>query len=152
MISLRAGLSSIAVLALAVAMAACTSAGTSGSPSGRPGISGGPGASSAPIVTGIAGTAIAGPTCPVQKVPPDPSCAPRPVTGAVLVVRDSSGTEVARLTTDAAGAFQTSLPAGAYVVMPQAVTGLMGTAPEVAVIVKDRAVTPVEIAYDTGIR
>ena len=45
---------------------------------------------------GIAGRVLAGPTCPVQKDPPDPDCADRPVTGAVLVVFDSSGQEVTR--------------------------------------------------------
>ena len=40
---------------------------------------------------GIAGRVLSGPTCPVQKDPPDPDCADRPVTGAVLVVFDSNG-------------------------------------------------------------
>ena len=51
--------------------------------------------------TGIRGTALAGPICPVEKIPPDPACAPRPVAGAVVVVRDASGAEVARTTTGA---------------------------------------------------
>jgi hypothetical protein len=92
----RALLSSIAVLALAIGLAACSGAGAAAtaSPSG---------AASGDVHTGIAGTATAGPTCPVEKTPPDPSCAPRPVVGAVLIIRDASGGEIAKATTDAAG-------------------------------------------------
>jgi hypothetical protein len=77
--------------------------------------------------TGIRGTATAGPVCPVEKIPPDPSCAPRPV-AAVLVFRDPSGSEIARGTTAADGTFFVDLRPGVYTVEPQAVTGLMGTA------------------------
>ena len=44
--------------------------------------------------TGIRGVALAGPVCPVETVPPDPNCAARPVAGAVILVRDGSGSEV----------------------------------------------------------
>jgi hypothetical protein len=53
--------------------------------------------------TGIRGTALAGPVCQVETIPPDPACAPRPVAGAVILIRDASGTEVARTTTGADG-------------------------------------------------
>ena len=101
---------------------------------------------------GIGGTATAGPVCPVEKNPPDPNCAPRPVAGAVLVVRDPSRTEVARSTTAVDGTFYVELKPGAYVVEPQAVAGLMGTAGPQTVTVNDAAVTTIQVDYDTGIR
>jgi hypothetical protein len=102
--------------------------------------------------TGIGGTAIAGPVCPVETVPPDPACAARPVAGAVIVVRDGVGAEVARAATDADGSFFVELPAGDYVVEPQPAEGLMGTAPALDVTVVDGRAAEVPLEYDTGIR
>ena len=102
--------------------------------------------------TGIGGVATAGPVCPVEKNPPDPACAPRPVEGAVLVVQNASGTEVARITTATDGTFFAELPAGFYVVTPQPTNGLLGTAGPQSVTVTDGAVVRLAIAYDTGIR
>ncbi len=50
---------------------------------------------SAPPGTGLAITAAAGPTCPVEKIPPDPACAPRPVAGATILIKAGAGTIVA---------------------------------------------------------
>jgi hypothetical protein len=102
--------------------------------------------------TGIAGIALAGPVCPVETVPPDPSCAPRPVAGAAVLIRDGGGAEVARVETAADGTFFAELPAGDYVLEPQPVEGLMGTAAAVAVTVEDEKTTEVQLDYDTGIR
>jgi hypothetical protein len=102
--------------------------------------------------TGIGGTAFAGPVCPVETVPPDPGCAARPVVGAVIVVRDGGGSEVARTTTDAGGEFFVELPVGDYVLEPQPVEGLMGTAAALDVTVVDGHAARVKLDYDTGIR
>lgn len=102
--------------------------------------------------TGIGGTATAGPVCPVEKNPPDPACAPRPVAGAVLLIRDASGSEVARTTTGADGTFFVALAPGGYVVEPQAVAGLMGTASSQTVTVNDGVASTIQLDYDTGIR
>ena len=145
MTTLRTLLSSIAILALAIGLAACTGAGAAASSSPSS-------AASGEVGTGIAGTATAGPTCPVERTPPDPSCAPRPVVGAVLIIRDASGGDFAKVTTDAMGAFQVSVPAGAYVIEPQPATGLMGTPAPQPVTVQDGSVAKVDLVYDTGIR
>jgi hypothetical protein len=102
--------------------------------------------------TGIGGIAVAGPVCPVETVPPDPDCAPRPVVGAVLVIRDGSGSEVARTTTEADGSYFVEVAAGDYVVEPQPVEGLMGTATAVEVTVLGGLAAQVRLDYDTGIR
>ena len=102
--------------------------------------------------SGIGGVATAGPVCPVERVPPDPDCAPRPVAGATIVIRDASGAEVARVTTAADGAFFASLSAGKYLVEPQPVQGLMGAAGSQSVTVVDGVATTILLAYDTGIR
>ncbi len=102
--------------------------------------------------TGLAITAVAGPVCPVEKMPPDPACAPRPVAGATVIVQDGQGRSVATVVLDAGGAAVATLPAGNYVVQPQPVTGLMGTAASTDVTVVDGSLTPVVLSYDTGIR
>ena len=95
---------------------------------------------------------VAGPVCPVEREPPDPACAPRPVTGAEVVLRDPSGAEVARATSDEKGTLSFSVPAGAYWMEPQPTAGLMGTAPPVAFSVAPAQALDISVEYDTGIR
>ncbi len=102
--------------------------------------------------TGIGGTAVAGPVCPVERVPPDPACAPRPVANATVIILDGGGSEVARVVTAADGSFFVELPAGDYIVEPQPVEGLMGTAGAQSASVVDGAATAIQLDYDTGIR
>jgi hypothetical protein len=100
----------------------------------------------------LTGLAQAGPVCPVERQPPDPGCAPRPVPGAVLVVTDN-GKEVARTTTAADGSFHLRLAPGDYQLVPQPVAGLMGTAAPIELSVREGvAPPPLVISYDTGIR
>jgi hypothetical protein len=106
-----------------------------------------------PAESGVSGTVTAGPTCPVVTDPPDPSCADRPVEGAVLVVTTLAGVEVDRTTSDAEGRFALSLPPGTYRLEPQPVEGLMGTAAPVEFAVEPGApALDLVIGYDTGIR
>jgi hypothetical protein len=102
--------------------------------------------------TGIGGTATAGPVCPVERNPPDPACAARPVAGAVVIIADPSGREVARVTTGADGSFFVELAPGGYEVVPQPAKGLMGTAASQAVTVVAGVEAKVRLDYDTGIR
>jgi hypothetical protein len=106
-----------------------------------------------PAETGVYGRVVAGPTCPVETIPPQPGCEARAVAGAQLLFLDSAGAEVARATSAADGSFRVDLPPGAYRLVPQPVEGLMGTAPETTFTVKlGRPLTKLTIAYDTGIR
>jgi hypothetical protein len=122
-----------------------------------PDVGGGGGAGSSdggagilPAGPGIAGQALAGPTCPVVK-PGDPSCNDRPVVGASILIRDATGTVVAQMITDANGRFHVSVPPGDYRVEPQPVEGLMGGANTIDVTV-GATFKEVQISYDTGIR
>jgi hypothetical protein len=106
-----------------------------------------------PPGSNVTGTVTAGPTCPVVTEPPDPSCADRPVEGAVLVVATPDGVEVARTTSDAEGRFALSLVPGAYRLEPQPVEGLMGTAAPFEFSVELGGPTAdLVVSYDTGIR
>ena len=121
-----------------------TSAGTAGAPIAIPS-SGGP---------WLVGVALAGPVCPVERNPPDPACAPRPVAGAVVVVRDSGGQVVAQAVTAADGTYRAAVPAGSVTVDAQPVAGLMRAPAPVSAVVPSgpAAWVRVDLAYDTGIR
>lgn len=102
--------------------------------------------------TGLVITASAGPVCPVETQPPDPACAPRPVVGAIVKIRDEDGSEISSVALDASGAAFVELPPGEYTVEPQPVDGILGTAPPVGVMVVQGTAIPVPLSYDTGIR
>ena len=121
-----------------------------GSPGGGGGSGTGTGTGEGGGASGIRGIATAGPTCPVVR-PNDPACADRPVAGATIHVVDATGTEVATLETDAAGAFVVPLPPGRYHLAPDPVAGVMGTAAAVDVTV-GVGHEAVQLQYDTGIR
>ncbi len=104
------------------------------------------------VGTGLFITGVAGPTCPVEQVPPDPACAPRPVVGAVILIRDRHGNDVGTATLDASGSASIELPPGDYVVHATEVQGLTGTPEPRQAVVADGFATPVVLAYDTGIR
>jgi hypothetical protein len=93
----------------------------------------------------------AGPVCPVEQVPPDPACAPRPAAGQVVAILDRER-EVARGTSDADGRIDFALPAGRYTVRAVAAAGF--PAPPADQIVDVAAGAPMELTldYDTGIR
>ena len=145
----------VVALALASVLAACSSgSSTSASESPAPVPASSPSPTAVSTGTKVSGVATAGPVCPVEK-PGDPACAPRPVAGAVLIVTELNGTEIARATTGSDGRFTVNLPAGAYTLVPQRVEGLMGTAPPIPFSVGvDGApsAAPLEVQYDTGIR
>jgi hypothetical protein len=102
--------------------------------------------------TGIVVTAVAGPVCPVERVPPDPACAPRPVPGAVVDIIDADGVQDRHVVLDAAGQQFVELKPGVYRVVAQPVDGFMN-APEVQrVSIEQGRVTEVTFSFDTGIR
>ena len=119
---------------------------------------GGPGAPPVPIPSSggpwLVGVATAGPVCPVERIPPDPACAPRPVIGATIVVLDPGGREVARATTSADGTYRVAVPAGSVRVGASPAAGLMGTPAPIDAVVPagPGAWLRVDLVYDTGIR
>ena len=63
--------------------------------------------------SGIQGRVLAGPTCPVERVPPDPACADRPIAIALVVV-DAAGRQVAGVSSRSDGSFHIDLAPGHY--------------------------------------
>jgi hypothetical protein len=97
-------------------------------------------------------TVVAGPVCPVETTPPDPSCAPRPLPAASLAITAPDGT-VTIVTSGGDGVAATRLPAGDYAVVPMPVEGILGTAAPFTLQVRDQGLLVArDIVYDTGIR
>jgi hypothetical protein len=94
----------------------------------------------------------AGPVCPVERNPPDPACAPRPVVNVEIAVFDASGNQVASAVSDEAGVAAAQLPAGAYYVVAPPVQGLMGKAQPLAFAGVGGDTVSLVFSYDTGIR
>jgi hypothetical protein len=94
-------------------------------------------------------TVTAGPTCPAEQIN-DPTCAPRPVKDAQLRLE---GSREVTLVTDANGkARHEQIPVGAYRLVPQQVTGLMGTPAPLHIVIRRGEATRASVSYDTGIR
>lgn len=102
--------------------------------------------------SGITGTVILGPTCPVESEPgahdPVPCLTPY---AAQLVVLDENNSVVARVSSGDDGAFRVDLPPGDYVVAPLGGDPFPIAQPvNVRVTVGDYVA--VQVNYDTGIR
>lgn len=123
-----------------------------------------PGASASPVppptikptppaerTSGIEGTIVLGPTCPVERFPQEPGCGVRPYQATVQVKTADGSTVVTEFTSDASGAFKVSLAPGTYMLVPEQgkVFPRAGTQ-EVAVA--HNVFTHVTIQYDSGMR
>ncbi|HEY8135310.1 MAG TPA: hypothetical protein VIF08_04655 [Candidatus Limnocylindrales bacterium] len=106
-----------------------------------------------PPPSGIKGTVLLGPTCPVESSPgandPVPCLTPY---AATLVVLDDEGVKVATVTSGADGKFQLDLAPGDYVVTPESGTDTYPIAQPQSVTVATGAYTEIQVNYDTGIR
>ena len=128
-----------AVVALTVlAVAACGDV-ASGRPSPSP---------TAP--SGIRGTVLLGPTCPVPSAGFDTPC----VTpyAATLVLADHDNNRIATTTSSADGRFEFVVPPGQYAVAPQPGGDPFPVAQPLDVVVQPGQFVEIQINYDTGIR
>lgn len=101
--------------------------------------------------SGIRGVVLLGPTCPVERDPPDPKCADKPYSTTISVYRTGSSEIVETTQSDASGAFQFSLPPGNYTLQADGGAVLPRCASVDTVVEPDSYVTT-NIPCDTGIR
>lgn len=104
-----------------------------------------------PYNSGVRGTVLLGPTCPVERVPPDPACADKPYATAIIVYRSGSSSPFVIGNSDASGAFQFSLPPGSYTLSAGSGTMLPRCNPADITVGPTGYVTA-DISCDTGIR
>jgi hypothetical protein len=122
------------MVAGALALGACAPVGASPTPSSPD--------------SGLRGTILIGPTCPVEIAGQSPCVKPYP---GMLVVTDSDGREVARTTAAADGTFAIALPPGDYVILPQPGDPFPQAQP-IDVTVVPGQFEDVQVNYDSGIR
>ncbi|MDO8518098.1 MAG: Gmad2 immunoglobulin-like domain-containing protein [bacterium] len=113
---------------------------------------GGGGGRILPYNSGIQGTVMLGPTCPVMRDPPDPACADKPYQTTVSVYRVGDTVHAfATATTGADGTFKISLPPGEYIV-DAAGGAVMPRCTQTSATVAQIDYTQVAISCDSGIR
>ncbi len=102
--------------------------------------------------SGIRGTVLLGPTCPVQKNPPDPQCADKPY-AAKLVLTAKGGTSVLKeFSADQYGAFTLDLAPGTYTIKPSPSSAPLPRCQSEDVTINQATYTSVSISCDSGIR
>jgi hypothetical protein len=99
--------------------------------------------------TGVRGTAHVGPTCPVERTPPDPACADRAYAGR-FVVETVGGNRVAEFTSASDGSYSVALPPGSYQVRLVDGNAMPSMAPQ-PFTVRD-GWSQLDLALDSGIR
>lgn len=106
-----------------------------------------------PADGGIYGTAMMGPTCPVERDPPDPNCADRPFHGDLVVTkRDDPIVTVKEFHTGDDGTFNVTLPPGFYRIQTPEGQTLPRCHTQDAVTVVAGRYVKAGVACDTGIR
>lgn len=114
---------------------------------------GGGGGGILPYRSGVSGTVMLGPTCPVERDPPDPGCADRPYATQVSIYRAGDMARVvASVRSNAQGAYSLSLSPGQYVVRAGDSASMLPRCGEVAVTVPPTGYVTTNISCDSGIR
>lgn len=106
-----------------------------------------------PVAKGIVtGKVLLGPTCPVERIPPDPNCAPRPYQTTIRIQPINPSAPYMNISTDASGVFSISLDPGTYMFKPQGGASMPPTCRETQVVVSGGHAQTVNLDCDTGIR
>jgi len=105
-----------------------------------------------PVVKGgIRGNVFLGPTCPVERDPPDPQCAERPFAADFAVTTPDGSRVITTFSSDAAGAFSVALAPGSYIIRDN-ISNPMPTCVTDVFVVKAGVYTEVPVSCDSGIR
>lgn len=106
------------------------------------------------VDSGITGSVVAGPVCPVARIPPQPGCGPRPLAATLRIRRIAAATREFEVRSGVNGHFRVRLAPGRYVVrgLAHGASGLPRPPAPLRVQVRAHRFTAVTIEYDTGIR
>ena len=111
------------------------------------------GGGGATVTGGIKGVVLLGPTCPVERIPPDPQCADRPYITALVATTPDGSRTIAQFSSDSMGKFSVDIPPGNYVV--RQAPGSSSPFPRCSsdnVTVKSGTYADLTVYCDTGIR
>ena len=110
-----------------------------------------------PVLTaknsGIKGTAMLGPICPVMKNPPDPKCADRPYATNLVATMLNQPENIKEFSSDFNGKFSVDLPAGEYTINSADTAKMFSRcSSDGAIKVEKDKYTEITLNCDTGIR
>lgn len=97
----------------------------------------------------LSGRVTISPVCPVERIPPDPQCAPKGYSLSINVVENNF---LKQINSDANGYFDLNLPAGTYNLKPISVNVYPRCMETDNIIVKVNSSTTAQISCDSGIR
>ena len=101
--------------------------------------------------SGVKGRITAGPTCPAERYPPDPNCAPRPVETTIKIKSLPERELVKKVHSGENGYFRARLAPGRYRLVPQPTYELMRCFSKDVTVAKG-SFARVQLGCDTGIR
>ena len=111
-----------------------------------------PADSPAQVDSGVEGAVTIGPTCPVERIPPDPACADKPYQTTLVISGTLPGKHADILVrTDAQGHFSQQLLPGQYTIRGQS-EGMLPRLSPVTFEVAANALTTLDLQFDSGIR
>ncbi len=106
-----------------------------------------------PLDSGVEGIVTLGPTCPVERIPPDPKCADKPYSTTIQVISIGSpvSSPFATVESDKEGKYKIMLPPGEYALQP---TGgsVMPRCETKNIKVEQSKILTVNLTCDSGIR
>lgn len=102
----------------------------------------------------VRGEVLLGPTCPVERIPPDPACAPRPYKSTINIWNTYTGSNYRPVATDSFGKFKLSLAPGSYSLKVSSPPNgsLFPRCGELNIVVSAKRSQNISLNCDTGIR
>lgn len=103
--------------------------------------------------SGISGIALLGPICPVERIPPDPACAPRPYKTKLSATNAEQTKTIKEFESDINGKFSVDLSAGEYIIISANNAGIFSRClSQGSIKVEKDKYTNITLNCDTGIR
>lgn len=99
----------------------------------------------------VKGTVTLSPTCPVERIPPEPNCAPKAYVTDVYALRADTNVVVAQLRTTSNGEYMYNLLPGTYIIRAKSGSVLPRCNDERVTIAAGETKTT-DISCDSGIR
>lgn len=101
----------------------------------------------------IVGKVELSPVCPVERIPPDPKCAPQPHAATFILLTSDQTKTVKTFSSNAEGKFMVDVPAGKYIIQPSPNPSPFPrcSASEILIVPVNDSVA-VTLYCDTGIR
>jgi hypothetical protein len=105
-------------------------------------------------VTGtIYGQVLLGPTCPVERYPPDPACADKPFATKLALTTADGATVVKEFSSDQNGNYRVSVQPGTYAIRSAAVANILPYCGSSAAFKLSKGqILNIPVTCDTGIR